>query len=321
MGILAITIPIFIFVVAGYIARRIGVIGEETKIFLSKIVYYFAFPAMTFRSIVGSDFSKSFNANLVKHNMLSTTTMFVLTFFMAFLIRNVHKRGAFNMGSFRSNQGYMGLPIIKGFYPKSDEAMSSAAIVNGFDSALVIILSVFALDVFRGKAVNKYDSKSALKVFNEKFISFITNPFVVSAVLGILLAYFKVPVLKFQILDNLLLQTGNMALPMALLSIGCSVDISHLKNNLKLVLTTTVLKLVIAPLIAFLISYYFTGFRGTNLGISVLLISMPTSVSSYVMACEMDTDEELMATIIGFTTFMSVLSISLTLYILHTFFH
>ena len=142
----------------------------------------------------------------------------------------------------------------------------------------------------------------------------------ISAVLGMTLAFFQVPLLKFKILDKFLEQSGNMALPLALISIGCSVEIRHLKNNLKLVVTTSVLKLIIAPVLAFILAFFVFGFRGTNLGISVLLLAMPTSVSSYVMACEMDTDEELMATIIGFTTFMSVLSISLIQFILQAYF-
>ncbi len=324
MEIISITIPIFIFVAAGYIAKRIGVIGDETKNFLSKLVYYFAFPALTFRSIVASDFASTFKFKLVLSNLLSTTAMFLLTFVLAFLIKNAYKRGAFNMGSFRNNQGYMGMPIVNGFYGES--AMSKAAVINGFDSALVVILSVFALEVFRSSKKRAGEiqkvgriSKPALQVFSERFASFITNPFVLSAVLGIVFAYLNIPVLKFKFIDEVLKQIGTMALPMALLSIGCSIEVKHLRSNLKIVLVTSIFKLVAAPIVAFSLAYFAFGLRGTDLGISILLVAMPSSISSYVMACEMDTDEDLMATIIGVTTFVSVLSISITQYILQTF--
>ena len=326
MEILSITVPIFLFVAIGYILRRKGIISEDIKSFLSKIVYYFAFPALTFRSIISFDFASTFRIRLVLHNLSVTAIIFITTFFLAFLIKDNYKRGAFNMGCFRTNQGYMGMPIVKGFY--GEAAMSRAAIVNGFDSSAVIIMSVLALEAFRGRRAKSIPgdcetvkgSKPAWCLFAEKFISFISNPFVISALLGIILAYYRVPVLKIRILDVFLQQAGNMALPLALLSIGCSIEIKHLKDNLKLVLGTSVIKLLIAPVIAFLLGFFVFKFKEVDLGMSVILISNPTSVSSYVMACEMDTDENLMAAIIGFTTFISIATISLMQYVLKLYF-
>lgn len=321
MEILAITVPIFMFVAMGYVLKQKKIIGAETRVFLSRIVYYFAFPLMVFRSIVSFDFASTFRLNLVAHNVTATGIVFVITFAAAFLIKDIRKRGAFHMSCFRTNQGYMGLPVVNGFY--GDAAMSRAAIVNGFDSPLVIILSVFALEMFKGKGQAKETdsgSKSSMTVIREKLTAFIANPFIISSALGLALSYFKVPVLKIGIIDQFLSTAGGMALPLALVSIGCSIEVVHLKKNLKLVLQAACVKLLAMPAIAFLLAWYVFNFRGVDLGMSVILTSMPSSVSSYVMAFEMGADEELSAAIIGVTTLVSVVTISLIQYALKLYF-
>jgi predicted permease len=323
--ILAITIPIFLFVAIGYFSKIKGLINDSTRNFLSKLTYYVTFPALTFRSIMSFDFESTFRLNLVACNVLITTIVFVLTFFMAFLIRNNFKRGAFNMSCYRSNQGYMGLPVVNGFY--GEQAMSRAAVISGFDTPTVIILSVLGLVFFKqngnGLAVqntpdysqtDKY--KLILQNTGRKFMDFFVNPFILSAFLGLLFAYYQIPVLKMKVLDQFLLMASNISLPMALVLIGCSVDIKHLKNNKKLVLSTTFIKLLIMPVIAYLLAYFVFHFRGTDLGMSVILTAMPSAVSTYVMAAEMETDAELAATVIGFTTFLSVVTISIIQFIL-----
>lgn|GEM_PF-1346419 len=320
MQILAITIPIFLFVAIGYFSKIKGLINDSTRNFLSKLTYYVTFPALTFRSIMSFDFASTFRLNLVACNILITTTVFVLTFFMAFLIRNNFKRGAFNMSCYRSNQGYMGLPVVNGFY--GEQAMSRAAVISGFDTPAVIILSVLGLVFFRnnGNGIamqansnHSRTSKLALLMKNagNKFVEFFINPFILSAFFGLVFAYYKLPVLQIKVLDQFLLMASNISLPMALVLIGCSVDVKHLKNNKKLVLSTSFIKLLVMPVIAYFIAYFGFNLRGTDLGMSVILTAMPSAVSTYVMAAEMETDAELAATVIGFTTFLSVVTISI----------
>ena len=304
MQILAITIPIFLLISAGYLLRRKNFITAEVRNFLSKFVFYAAFPALTFRSIVSFDFTKTLDLGLVGANLSSTAVMFILSFAVVLTMKEKKKRGAVHMGSFRSNQGYMGLPVVNGFY--GTEAMSKAAVVNGFDSPLSVILSAVALETYGTRL-----GGSKWRIFLSKLGSLATNPIVLSSFLGLLVSYFKIPVLSVGILDQLLSLLGGTSLPLALLSIGCSIEIGKLVTNLRPVLAVAAAKLVGLPLIAFLISWFVFGLRGTDLSVNLVLTAMPASVSSYIMACEMETDEDLMASIIGLTTFVSIVTISI----------
>ncbi len=304
MAILSIIVPIFLLISAGFGLRRKGFITDDVKNFLSKFVFYAAFPALTFRSIASFDFRTTMDLPLVAANLSSTGIMFVLSFGAVMLLKARHKRGALHMGSFRSNQGYLGLPVVNGFY--GAQAMSRAAVVNGFDSPLSVILSAVALETYGTRA-----GGSRLKELGAKLLGLVTNPIVLSSFLALLVAYLRIPVLSVGLVDQTLALLAGTSLPLALLSIGCSLEIGKLLANLRPVLAVAAAKLLALPAIAFVLSYFVFGLRGSDLAVNLVLTAMPTSVSSYIMACEMDTDEELMASIIGLTTFASVVTVSL----------
>ncbi len=304
MGILRITVPIFLLIAAGVALRARKVVTDDVKSFLSKFVFYAAFPALTFRSIASFDFRTTLDLPLVGANLASTAAMFLLSFAAVSLVRVKRKRGALHMGSFRSNQGYMGLPVVNGFY--GAEAMSRAAVVNGFDSPMSVILSAVALETYGTRT-----GGSRWKVLLAKLVGLATNPIVLSSFLALLVAYFRVPVLSVGIVDQTLALLAGTSLPLALLSIGVSLDFRRLLSDLRPVLAVAGAKLLVLPAIAFAVSYVGFGLRGDDLALNLILTAMPTSVSSYIMACEMDTDEELMASIIGLTTIASVVTVSL----------
>lgn len=304
MEILRITVPIFLLIAAGYVLRRVKFVTDDVKDFLSKFVFYAAFPALTFRSIASFDFRSTLDLPLVGANLASTSSMFLLSFAAVSLVRAKRKRGALHMGSFRSNQGYMGLPVVNGFY--GAEAMSRAAVVNGFDSPMSVILSAVALETYGTRA-----GGSRWKVLLAKLVGLAANPIVLSSFLALLVAYLRIPVLSVGIVDQTLALLAGTSLPLALLSIGCSLEIGKLVANLRPVLAVAGAKLLVLPAIAFAVSYFAFGLRGDDLALNLVLTAMPASVSSYIMACEMDTDEELMASIIGLTTIVSVVTVSL----------
>ncbi len=242
LGILAITIPIFMYVIMGYVLKQKKIINDDVRNFLSKLVYYFAFPMLTLRSILAFDFSKGFDYGLVVVNLLVALIVFAVTLIFAFFIRDKRKRGAFHMSCFRSNQGYMGLPVVLGFF--AQDGLSKASIINAFDTPFAIILSVIALEIFRGTVRNTERKGLIAKLTNfrltlgEKMIAIIKNPFVITSIIGLALGYLGlgIPLLKIGIVDQFLSIATGMALPLALISIGCSIEIRHLMKNIGLVI-------------------------------------------------------------------------------------
>ena len=60
------------------------------------------------------------------------------------------------------------------------------------------------------------------------------------------------------------------------------------------------------------------GFRGEAMVASMIMFGAPTAVSSFTMAQEMEGDGDLAAQLVIFTTFFSILTIFLLVFILKT---
>ncbi len=317
MSILKITVPIFLFLLVGVAGRHMGLIGAETRNFLNKLIYYIGMPCLIFKGIASFDFTDTFRIDMVGHNLLTTGIIFTLSFPLAFFVRNRRARGAFHMAAFRANQGYIGLPVLNGFY--GTEAVSRAAVINGFDSPYCVFLSIFSLEIFRSLLHPDADRKKAARLLGRKLLDFLRNPFLIATLLGLACSYWRVPVMQVGIISEFLTMAGNIALPLALLSIGCSIELRRVREGAAALTGALLIRLVLAPAVGFALGYFAFGFRGTELGFTTLLTAMPVSVSSYVMAVEMEADDSFMATVIGLSTFASVVTLSVAQFLLAHF--
>ena len=319
MEILAVTVPIFLFLLGGFTCRQRNLITEDTVSFLSKMVFYVSFPAMMFRSVARAPFHETFQWNLVAVNVIATIVLFLITVGFVFLVKDKKKRGAFHLTSFRSNQGYMGLPVIFGFY--GYDVMARAAIVNGFDALNVIVLSVISLEFFRlqtsGDDIGESGKwKSVCQTVLQMLKRFITNPFIIASAAGLVCSYFHVAPQENGILDNALVLVAGTALPLSLLMVGASIQLRSMKRFFHLVLVSAGFKLILAPTLTFFIARYGFGLQGDDLGMSVMLLAMPSAISSYVMVRQIGSDESLCAAAIGFSTIVSVMTISVIQYLM-----
>jgi hypothetical protein len=94
---------------------------------------------------------------------------------------------------------------------------------------------------------------------------------------------------------------SNAALPMGLLSVGVGLELRYLKYAKKELLVSTIVKLLLFPLLAYGIGILF-GLSGLSLSVAVIFGAMPTAVSGYILARELGGDVSLMASIITLQT-------------------
>lgn len=143
----------------------------------------------------------------------------------------------------------------------------------------------------------------------------VTNPLILAGAAGIVVSF-----LGFS-LGRIVLETGNylsaMALPLALIGVGGSLDLDSLGQRLLEKFTTVGLKRVVCPL--FLIPpAYWMGIRGEDLVILFTLFATPTAVVSYIMARSMDGDAKLAADIVLLSTLGSIVTLSAGVFIMKT---
>ncbi len=106
------------------------------------------------------------------------------------------------------------------------------------------------------------------------------------------------------------------AIPFLLVTLGVELSKVPFKLHLKDSLKITFIRLFYAPFIVFLLLYFFPVLRGLSAQVVILESAMPTAFNAMFLAREMKGDYEKAASSVLLTTFLSVASIPLFLYLI-----
>ena len=133
---------------------------------------------------------------------------------------------------------------------------------------------------------------------------------------GLVVSFFKIPI------HSIILSTCNylaaLTLPLALLGIGGSLSGMSVKSRFIESFFSSILKVAVFPAL-FTTIIYFWGFSGEELGIGFVLFATPSAIAGFAMAKAMDNDSELAANTIVISTLMSIVSLSIGIFLLKTF--
>jgi len=301
-----IVLPVFLVIGLGFSLKRTGLVNSEFLFSLNRLIYYVALPALLFYKIATADFLTSFNGPLLTGLIGSVLAIFGLSYgYGSFRRYQPSIHGTFCQGAFRGNLAYIGLAIIYNAY--GERGFAVAGILLGFLVPLFNFLSVVALIL-----PNRRDSYSMGMFIWVKQIG--SNPLILASFCGILWSILALPLPH--IIDRALGIITGMSLPLALISIGASFSFNKLRGDLGVAALSTCFKVIIMPVLTGAILIY-SGVRGQDLGIGVLLAGTPTATAAYIMAQQLGGDAELAGAIIMLSTLCSLATYSLALYLLH----
>ena len=292
-------IPIFLLILVGYLFKRIKFPSNDFWASADKLTYYVLMPSLLIYKLSTANLD-----GLEAFDFVLTGILGILTVLLVNLILNIKSKtsgASFSsvvQGSLRFNT-YVYLALITAIF--GDEGIALAALLITFAIPLinVICISIFAFFVNDKKAT-----------FIGMIKSIITNPLIIACLVGGSINYldFTLPIVAL----NLLKILSASALPMGLLSIGFALDLSSVKEAKSELIVSTVLKLLLMPLIVYAIGVYF-ALDTLLLAIVLVFSAMPTAPSAFILARQLGGDTKLMASIITFQTLLSVLSVSLLL--------
>ena len=197
-------------------------------------------------------------------------------------------------GAFRANSILFALPIVTTICGGENTGVASVCV-----SVLVPwynVLCVVALEAKRGGRVNV---KKLLR-------GIVTNPLILGALAGAaaLLLGVRLPEMFSKPLHTL----TSMVTPLALILLGVDLQFGSLRKDWKPLVLVTGIKLILAPLLI-VGAAWLLGFRGVPLVSIFALCCVPTAVSSYTMAIEMDADGPLAGEILAVTTVCSMVTV------------
>lgn len=330
MQIVEIIVPVFIVIGIGYLLKKISLLTSERTVGLNKISYYIALPTLIFTSIVKVNIREIFrnNPNIILGMYITTFLMFIISLFLSLWVKlDKELASSFIMSTFRSNMSYIGFPIIFSIY--SYEGLTLAITLTTLLIPLLLILAILGITLFNHKEINKKTIKMIIK-------SIVTNPLIIAAIVAICFSLSKPSFLligrKIKIFSPLIYNLfylttislykgfiflAEMAFPLALLALGASLIFlqTQIKKNLNIIIITVVLKLIALPVLCLIILSKLK-ITGMSLIIPTILMAMPTSVSTYILAVELNSDANLTNSTIMVTTIISIISLPVLLFLL-----
>lgn len=291
---LNIVLPIFLVMATGFFCRRIGLVTKENISAINKLVFRVFLPASLCQSLMKIDSASIVNPAVLTFGFLGTIAVFLAAFiFVPMIEKDNRRRGVMIQGLFRSNYAIFGIPICEALFPQGDGGVAAMMVIATVP--LFNALSVISLESFRGGKVN----------IKKILVGIAKNPLIWGCIIGYLLMQFKVPVPEFA--TSALSKLASVASPLALFTLGGSIDLQSFRHNAKPLGIVVLGRLLVAPLAALLMAYLI-GFRGPEFAVMMIVFGSPCAVSSYTMAAQMDGDAELAAQQIMLTTILSSLS-------------
>ena len=144
----------------------------------------------------------------------------------------------------------------------------------------------------------------------------IFNPLILAVIIALPFSYWQIKIPDmFNVTGSYL---AELALPLALIGIGGSLNLENLKEASTLAFTSSIIKIIILPAVLTLIALL-SGYRNDDLGIMFIAFACPTAIASFVMADVMGAKSKLAGNIIMITTLGSVFTISIGILLLKSF--
>lgn len=349
--------PIILLILLGYFLKRCRFFSADFVKAGNKLVFRVCLPCMLFVNIYDSLTSfRDIRWDVVLYCVAVICALFCISLIVAVVTTKQDKRrGVISQCVFRSNFAIIGFALAERL--NGDTAV--VGIVSAFSISLFNILAVIALTVFVKKDApatvdgeqadvsqsKKARFKAAFKGFARKtggiLLDIVKNPLIIAVFLGLVFVGIRdiegictgaaasdVPFrfdnqLKF--LYTVVKDLKAIASPFALIVLGGQFEFSAVKGMTKEIVVSSVFRVIIAPLMGIGIAVLLCkctpllDFGPEIYPTLVALFGTPVAVSSAIMAGEMDNDGQLAAQLVVWTSLASIVTISVTVFILLSF--
>ena len=289
-------LPIFLLIGAGYMVQRIFHFDLNA---LKKIIFYLLIPALVFSRLYNTTLSiRSFS-----FLFLFEIVLIALMGLISIPVSKIRKytpsmRAAFALALMYCNSGNYGIPVIELVFNNNEIANSIQVLVLTAQNVLTFSLGVFLIS--RGS--------HSIKDSIGKMLKF---PTLYAIVLAVLLRIFHVPV--WTPLWVPIEWLARALVPIALVSLGASLASITITSGLSDVFLAVCGRLIIGPFIALALIYAFQ-YRGIVAHTLLVASSMPSAVNTALLAMEFDNEPRFASQTVLFTTVLSILTVTFTIY-------
>jgi predicted permease len=284
------TLPIFLLIGLGFLARKAKLMKEGDERVLSAYVYFFALPSLFFINLTETRFDRIIGT-FVGAGILPIFITFLLLTLLFFLFR-FSKDTYFLLvvGSVFGSHAFFGIPFVMFAFPTA-EGERLATLSSGTISIFSVIISISILEIYQ---LSREQRPSVVKAVFRVALRLTRNPLIISIILGALISFLQVPI-PFAISKPLHMLGGTTA-TVAIFMLGVFFYGRQYKQ-LTLAFGISLLRMVLVPLIA-VGTVAFLGLGSLESSVVVLMSAMPMAISMVVLSERYQFHQELIASVI-----------------------
>ena len=292
-------ITLFVIVVVGYAAGKLGYMGGDFDRKLSSLVINWTCPALILSSSMTGDLpDRQYILPLLGISVLTYVVLTALAWgFSRLLTKRIEHRGILSFAMVFGNVGFMGYPVVASIF--GHQAVFYAAVLNVVNTFAVFTIGTMMITGGEGSGRERFNKKV---LYSTPMLSAYLSMLIVALGIDNIPGYVSQP----------LTMIGNITVPAALLIIGSSMSQLPLRALLgtPVVYATTLLRLAVLPLgVHFLCRAL--GFDPFVTNINTVVIAMPVATYGTILCLKYGRDTTLIAELTFITTVLSMLTIPL----------
>jgi len=311
LAVVELVLPLFGLIFLGYISGKMARIPFQGLAWMNFFIIYVALPALFYKLLSNTPVQQFSNIGFIAVSISATFIIFCLVFLLARLRKGGNTPTATIQGlaAAYGNIGYLGPPLaVAAFGPAAGVPI---ALIFCFENAMHFTLAPLLMAV-----ANKRQQQTG-KLVKGILYNIFSHPFILATIAGVLAAVFafKPPASLQSLLDFLAGAAG----PCALFAMGVTAALRPLKR-VPFELTYIVpVKLVVHPLLAYLLLIWLVPeLDPLWLYSAVLLATLPTATNVFVIAQQYSVWQERASSAVVITTLFAMISVTTFLFMVQS---
>ena len=306
IDIINLALPYFGLIFIGFLVARITREPLEALGWMNTFIIYVALPALFFQLLDKTPIEKLTEWGFIFGSVFSTYVIFAIMFVASVLGSRgeIAESTIKGLAAAYGNIGYMGPGLA--LLAFGEEAAVPVALIFCFENIMHFAIAPMMM------ALSGDDKTSPGALVVGVLRKIVLHPFIIATAVGVAGAWFEYrPPLP---VDRFLQYLAQAAAPCALFAMGVTLALRPLKRVPTELVPIAALKLIVHPLLCYVVLSWVGNFSETWLFSAVLLAALPTATNVFVIAQQYGVWVQRASASILLTTLASVASVTTLLY-------
>ncbi|KQU69813.1 malonate transporter [Aminobacter sp. DSM 101952] len=306
--VIGLVLPFFGLIFMGFLVARITRQPLEALGWMTTFIVYVALPALFFQLLAKTPFERLTEWGYIFGAVASTFIIFALMFTASYIKGRgeIAESTIKGLASAYGNIGYMGPGLA--LLAFGEEAAVPVALIFCFENIMHFTIAPMMM------ALAGDEPRAPMSVALDVLKKIAFHPFIIATAVGVLAAYveFRPPLPVERFLEYL----SRAAAPCALFAMGVTLALRPLKRVPHEMVPIALLKLIVHPLVCYVVLSWIGNFSPVWLFSAMLLAALPTATNVFVIAQQYGVWVERASASVLVTTCVSVLTVTGLLYMI-----